>query len=293
SVGSLILASVCACCLLAGIPKHVQPQGKSDSAGVALVYEVVSIKPAAPNSDPDSGGTEEMADGYKATNVTLLTLIRHAYGINIRNQISGGPGWLSSDAYDIRAKMDESAADRLKKLGPLERKLARQQMLQALLADRFKLTVHHENRELPVYVMVVAKNGPKLYESKFRETGSDKTYDSSLQSGRGGGKLLAPHATTRQLAELLTLALNRTVLDKTALISTYDITLQWTADQAEVPASTAPDSSQRGSENTSAPNGSWPSIFAAIQEQLGLKLEEGKGPVEIIVIDHVERPSGN
>jgi uncharacterized protein (TIGR03435 family) len=279
--------------LLANFAPVQSQRQPRDATTTSWAYEIVSIKPAAPNSDPDSGGTEEMADGYKATNVTLLTLIRHAYGINIRNQISGGPGWLSSDAYDIRAKMDESAADRLKKLGPLERKLARQQMLQALLADRFKLTVHHENRELPVYVMVVAKNGPKLYESKFRETGSDKTYDSSLQSGRGGGKLLAPHATTRQLAELLTLALNRTVLDKTALISTYDITLQWTADQAEVPASTAPDSSQRGSENTSAPNGSWPSIFAAIQEQLGLKLEEGKGPVEIIVIDHVERPSGN
>jgi uncharacterized protein (TIGR03435 family) len=166
-------------------------------------------------------------------------------------------------------------------------------MLQALLADRFKLTVRSERRDLPVYLLVAAKNGPKLYESKFRETGPDKTYDSSLQSGRGGGKLLAPHTTTQQLAELLTLALNRTVLDKTTLTGIYDITLQWTTDQAEVPAPTAPNSSQRGSENTSAPNGSWPSIFAAIQEQLGLKLEEGKGPVEVIVIEHVEKPSGN
>jgi uncharacterized protein (TIGR03435 family) len=279
--------------LLAGIPKHVQPQGKSDSAGVALVYEVVSIKPAAPNSDPDSAGTEEILDGYKATNVTLMTLIRRAYGVDIRNQISGGPSWLNSDAYDIRAKMDESVAENLRKLNPSERKIARQQMLQALLADRFKLIVHREKRELPVYLLVVAKNGPKLHESKFRGTGPDETYDSSLQGGRAGGKLIGPRITTRQLAELLTSALSRTVLDKTALIGTYDVTLQWSADQAEVPAPTPPDSAQRGTENSSAPNASRPSIFAAVQEQLGLKLQEGKGPVEIIVIDHVEKPSGN
>lgn len=166
-------------------------------------------------------------------------------------------------------------------------------MLQALLADRFKLEVRREKRELPVYLLVLPKNGPKLHESRLLETGPDKTYDSNLQSGRAGGKLSGPRLTTQQLAELLTLALNRTVLDKTRLAGTYDMTLQWSADQAEVPASTAPDRGQRGIENTSAPNVSWPSIFVAIQEQLGLKLEEGKGSVEVIAIVHGEKPSGN
>lgn len=119
SVGSLILALVCTCCLLAGIPKHVPTQSKNNPAGTALAYEVVSIKPASPNSDPDSGGTEELTDGYKATNVSLLTLIRRAYGVDINNQISGGPTWLNSDTYDIRATMDESVADRLKCLNRL------------------------------------------------------------------------------------------------------------------------------------------------------------------------------
>lgn len=295
SVGSLILTLVCACSLLGGIPKHVLPQSKNNtaSAAISFVYEIVSIKPATPNSDPDSGGTEEMADGYKATNVTLLTLIRRAYGIDLRNQISGGPSWLNSDAYDIRAKMDESLADSLKKLKPSERKRARQEMLQALLADHFKLIVRRENRELPVYLMVVAKNGPKLHESKLAETDPNVTYDSSLQLGREGGKLVGPRMTTRQLASLLTLALSRTVLDETALAAAYDVTLQWTTDQADVPVVTAPDSPQRGAGSTSVPNSSRPSIFTAIQEQLGLKLEEGKGPVEVIVIEHVEKPSGN
>ena len=295
SVGSLVFALACACCLLAGTPETIQTQGKNDAAGVAisLVYDVVSIKPTAPNSDPDSGGTEEMADGYKATNVTLLTLIRRAYGINLRNQISGGPSWISSDAYEIRAKMDESVSDFLKKLTPSERKLARQHMLQALLADRFKLIVRREKRELPVYFLVIARNVPKLHESKSKESSPGETYDSSLQVGRGGGKLAGPRITTRQLAELLTLSLNRTVLDKTELAGTYDVALQWSVDQAELPMLTTPDSGQRGTENTPVQNAKWPSIFAAIQDQLGLKLDEGKGPVEVIVISHVERPSGN
>lgn len=293
SIGLLVFTLSSTCCLPAGIPKQVRRQGKNDPASTALVYNVVSIRPASANSDPDSGGTEELVDGYKATNVTVMTLIRRAYGIEIRNQISGGPGWLSSDVYDIQAKIDESAADSLKRLSPTERKFARQEMLQALLADRFKLTVRREKRELPVYLLVVAKNGPRLHESKIKEVDSDKTYDSSLQSGRGGGKLLGPRMTTPQLAELLTLALNRTVLDKTELAGTYDVILQWSADQAAVPVLTSPGSSQRGTENTSAPNAPWPSIFIAIGEQLGLKLEGGKGPVEVIAIDHVERPSRN
>ena len=94
--------------------------------------------------------------------------------------------------------------------------------------------------------------------------------------------------TTRQLTEMLTLALSRTVLDKTSLVGIYDVTLQWSTDQAEVPLPVVQDSGQR-----EPGNASWPSIFVAIQEQLGLKLEEGKGPVEVIVIDYVERPSRN
>jgi uncharacterized protein (TIGR03435 family) len=295
SAASMIFALVCTCCLLGGTPKLDQPQSKMDAAAEANspIYEVVSIKPAAPDSDPDSGGTEELVDGYKATNVTLLTLIRRAFAIDLINQVSGGPTWLRSTAFDIQAKLDGSAADRLKKLKPSERKLERQQMLQALLSDRFKLIVHRESRELPVYMLVVAKNGPKLRESRLGETLPTETYDSSLQLGRDGGKLIGPRLTTRQLASMLTSAVGRTVLDKTGLEGAFNVTLQWTADQFEIPVFKAPDNGQRGNENISATNGSWPSIFAAIQEQLGLKLEAGKGPVEIIVIDHVEKPSGN
>ena len=165
-------------------------------------------------------------------------------------------------------------------------------MLQTLLADRFKLIVHREIRELPVYLLVVAKNGPKLHKSKLG-TNPDEIRDSSLESGRGGGKIIAPSITTQNLAGMLTLALGRTVLDKTGLTDSYDLTLQWTADRADVPTPNAPHNSQRGSEAASEVDPSWPSIFTAIQEQLGLKLEEGKGPVEVIVIDHVEKPSGN
>ena len=165
-------------------------------------------------------------------------------------------------------------------------------MLQALLADRFKLIVHRENRELPVYLLVAGKNGPKLHQSKLGAN-PDEIHDSSLESGHGGGKIIAPSITARDLAGMLTLALGRTVLDKTGLRGSYNLTLQWTADQAQAPASNALENGQRGTESASVSDSTWPSIFTAIQEQLGLKLEEGKGPVEVIVIDHVEKPSGN
>jgi uncharacterized protein (TIGR03435 family) len=263
-----------------------------DATANPLTYEIVSIRPSAPNSDPNSGGTEELADGYKATNVTLLTLIRRAYGIDVKSQILGTPGWLSSDAYDIQAKMESSVADDLRKLSPLERTYARQQMLRALLADRFKLVVHRENRELPVYMLVVAKNGLRLHESTPERT-PNEIHDSSLDSGRRGGKITAPCTTTQSLAGLLSIALNRTVLDKTGLTAKYDIALQWSVEQEQAAAPRLLDGAQAGTGGASMPDASWPSIFTAIQEQLGLKLEPGKGPVKVVVIDHVERPSGN
>jgi uncharacterized protein (TIGR03435 family) len=291
--GSVGFVIACGCGLSAAIPSHLQSQTtNATSASTSWTYEIVSIRPANPNTDPNDGGTEELSDGYKATNVTLLTLIRRAYGIEIKNQISGGPSWLNSDAYDIQAKLDASAADALKKLTPSQKNSARQQMLQALLADRFKLIVHRENRELPVYLLVVGKNGPKLHKSKLGAN-PDEIHDSSLESGRGGGKIITPSITTQNFAGMLTLALGRTVLDKTNLAGSYDLTLQWTTDRAELPIPKSPDSSQRGAEAPSVSDPVWPSIFTAIQEQLGLKLEEGKGPVAIIVIDHVEKPSGN
>jgi uncharacterized protein (TIGR03435 family) len=232
-------------------------------------------------------------DGFTATNVPLLTLIRQAYGLRafaIDDRIFGGPAWLSAERYNIDAKIDDAVAEKLKQLSPDQSKLARQHMLQALLADRLNLIVHRETRDLPVYSLVVAKNGPKLQESKPDDPYLDGFKDKSGRGGTGimmgSGSIVGQAAHLDALVPLFSILVGRTVVDKTGLTGTYDFKLKWTPDQNLAATST-------GSAGVQPPESSAPSLFTAIQEQLGLKLEPGKGPVEVIVIDHVERPSGN
>jgi bla regulator protein blaR1 len=258
------------------------------------VYEVASIKP---NKSADNR-TRIMysPDGLSATGGTLQMLIMSAYGVS-PHQISGAPSWLNSERYDIEAKMDSSTADELRKLGEDERRVERQQMLQTLLADRFKLTIHRESKELPVYALVIAKDGPKFQEAKPGDTYSNgiKGPDGRPGAGMmlmGNGTLTAQGVPLVNLVRLLTRELGRTVIDKTGLTSKYDFTLKWT-EEREAPMFKGTEGSQPGTGGTSVPESSGPSIFTAVQEQLGLKLESEKGPVDILIIDHVEKPSEN
>ncbi|MFZ0819194.1 MAG: TIGR03435 family protein [Candidatus Acidiferrales bacterium] len=269
---------------------RAQSQGQtSAAAGPKYEYEVASIKPYKP--DPSGhvmSGMSRPAHGLLYTNFTLEALLRDAFGVQ-DNQISGLPAWARSEGYVIDARMDASTADALKKLSESDLYRARQQMLQALLADRFGLAVHRESRELPVYSLVIAKGGFKLNPTppeKVSQGGSGGSVGWS-QSGRGGGKITGQAIPIVALTESLTQILGRTVLDKTGLRDFYDVTLQWAISDS----GQAPVVDSGGGAPSSEPAG--PTIFIAIQEQLGLKLESGKGPVEIIVIDHVEKPSGN
>jgi uncharacterized protein (TIGR03435 family) len=233
-------------------------------------------------------GVSRPADGIVFTNVTLEALLRDAYGVQ-DNQISGASDWGRSVGYDIDAKMDATTADALKKLSETDLYRARQQMLQALLADRFGLSVHRESRELPVYSLVIAKSGFKLQPAPADKVYKDGSRGSAgwSRSGNGGGKLTGKAIPIVALAISLTQILGRTVLDKTDLKDVYDVTLQWATSDSGQPLVV----DGTGGAAPSEPSGA--TIFIAIQEQLGLKLESGKGPVEIIVIDHVERPSVN
>jgi uncharacterized protein (TIGR03435 family) len=151
-------------------------------------------------------------------------------------------------------------------------------MLREVLADRFKLKFHRETRQLPVYELTVAKNGPKLREPDAARKGTEPRFAPSA------GRLVASNQTMPALATVLTRTLRRRVVDLTGLEGHYDFVLQWAPDENEAaplrPSSTAPD-----------PNG--PSIFTAIQEQIGLRLESSRAPVEVLVIDRVEKPSTN
>ena len=163
-------------------------------------------------------------------------------------------------------------------------------MLQTLLADRFKLTTHRTTKELPIYSLVVAKGGSKLHEANSGEIkgpdGRPEPPGSSLIGFRSG-ELTGQNLEMDQLARLLTEQTGRTVVDNTGLKGNYDLTLNWTPDQI------APNGLAGGGPDSSTSSEPGPSIFTAIQEQLGLKLQSQKGPVEILVIDHVERPSEN
>jgi uncharacterized protein (TIGR03435 family) len=231
-------------------------------------FDIVSIKPN--RSGSGSMGIETHSDSYSATNVSLKRLLRDAYDIR-EDLISGLPGWAENTSFDIKAKVVDPNLDELKKLSNEQRR----SMLQTFLMDRFQLKVHTETRTLPVYELVVAKGGPKFHEA----AASNGAADGSKTPGMWihNNELTATAIPLTSLAAMLARQLHRTVLDKTGLSAKYDLDLKW-----------APEEGQ-----DSSPDSSSPSIFTALQEQLGLKLQSSKGSVETLVVDHVEIPSEN
>jgi uncharacterized protein (TIGR03435 family) len=255
--------------------------------------------------------TNPAGDGrFYATNVTLKDLFRSAYVVQ-KSQIVGGPDWINHERFDIQAMADSSVDAELRRLSPDQGELVKRRMLQALLADRFDLKVRHETKILPVYALVVAKNGPKLKEVSNGGSapngvkGSQSPRDSTVlsHSGKGGNEtyFTTPIST---LAFFLSQQLGRTILDETGLKGRYAFTLKWTPDigggemfGGSGPGGGAePGGSGQSASAMAAPgssDSSGPSIFTALQQQLGLKLKPTKGPVEVLVIDHVEQPSPN
>ena len=283
-------------------PAQTPPQSQTPSPNpVDFRYDVASNKPSPP---PTGGGMmvgmRDTPDGLVATNVPLLWLVQSAYGVD-GPQISGAPSWLNSDRYDVDARMDSSVVDALEKLTVDERKLARRKMLQSLLADRMKLVVHHDSKEMPIFSLVIAKNGPKLQESKPAAAPAEGTGGSAGGRGSGLGMSMGSEegmmtatfhdSPISYVAGWLQGNLRTPVYDKTGLTGVYDFKLKWMPERnrSAVPAGDV--SNGQPAVATSDPAG--PTLLDAIQDQLGLKLESGKGPVDAIVIDHIERPSGN
>lgn len=246
---------------------------------------------------------------FYATNVTAKLLLRLAYDVH-DSQIIGGPEWISSELFNIQAKADSATDAELKKLNPLDAKLLKEQMLQELLADRFKLKIRHETRQLPVYALEVAKNGPKLEEAKDVPAGPADGEDSGgpglkrgvrmMMSNNGEQNLDFEDSTIAMFVRILSQSLGRTVVDKTGLAGRYNFKLHWASDMGRMvmggPGGLGPMPGGNAGPSTGpapppAPSG--PSIFTAIQEQLGLRLKPEKGPVPVVVIDQIESPSAN
>jgi uncharacterized protein (TIGR03435 family) len=236
--------------LVIGVVATPQIRAQSQAKATSLPsFEVASVKVTPADSLGYTSISPFGSARFTATNVTLELLIEMAFGVEA-SKISGEPGWLGSDHYDVSAKAEG------------EQGLAYEQWkprLQQLLAQRFKLAIHHEMKDSQGYALVVAKGGPKL----------QKSAGPAAQGYILPGGLRASNASLDSLASMLASPTGRPVVNKTKIKGTYDIQLNY-----------APEG---------AADSPLPSIFTALQEQLGLKLEALKAPVEMLVIDHVER----
>jgi uncharacterized protein (TIGR03435 family) len=260
-------------------------------------FEVASIKP---DRSGDMRFFVRWQPGrFNATGMTVKFLITIAYDVK-DFQVSGGPGWVNSERYDVEAKEPDSIAQEMDKLPREQWRQLAESMLQSLLADRFQLKLTRGTKDMPAYALVVAKNGPKLHEVKLEDT------PAAAPSGPGGhphgpmmrmqpGELNGQGVGLSFLASVLSQQLGRQVLDQTGLKGNYDLTLKWTPEQGEemMMKGPGPGGGPPPEGAPPPPDASGPSIFTAVEEQLGLKLQATKAPAEALVIDHVEKPSEN
>jgi len=257
--------------LLCGLVVAAEVFGQSTDK--PLTFEVASVKPSPPDS-PGMFITPLAGGSLRMTGATLRNLIAYAYGVR-GFQIAAGSDWMDADHFDIEARAESSDASAS---AAEQRRIT--ERLRSLLADRFQLAVHRETREQPVYALVVAKGGPKIQES---------TEARGLIRRTGAGTITGQAVELRMLALNLSNELRRAVIDKTGLAGNYSFELKWAPSQAARDPHPAP----TGGEPPSASDAGGPSIFTALTEQLGLRLESQRGPVEMLVIDRVEKPTRN
>jgi len=242
--------------LAAGVASAQQPDS-------TWVFDVASIR-ASPASDRRPRTFRHPDDTeFVAQNISLKALLQFAFGVS-ETRVIGLPPQLEAARFDVQAKGDMETDARFHRLDPEQARTAKQKMMQALLAERFRLATHFETRELPVYALVVARGGAKLQasEERFASVWAGRTHINVE-----GGDSMA------RFAEELTRVAGRPVLNRTGLSGHYDIEFEWSDDDDQ--------------DSDAA------TLFTAIREQLGLRLEPAKAEVEVVVVDHLELPSQN
>jgi uncharacterized protein (TIGR03435 family) len=250
----------------------------------ALRFDIVTVKLSDPTKEHEAMYWR-LPDGLKWEGVTVSGMIANSYGVSriVRGEIEGGPGWMGSREFDISAKVDVETAARWSKMTQPEVDEERRSMTRSLLADRFHLKFHHETREMPALVLRVAKSGSKLeppHTEQDLQAGIPPNRINFLDHGHMEGHAALMSNLARSLASEPEIA-GRPVVDKTGLTGGYDFTLRWTPDDFGHGAAPAD------------PNAQWPSLFTAVEEQLGIKLTPEKQPIDIIVVDSVEMPGEN
>jgi len=271
-------ATLAAALLACAAPAFAQTPATPTTAK-KWAFDIVSIKPSH-TADPNAT-MRLLPDGMAATNVLLAMLLQNAYGIK-PDLISGLPGWAQNAHFDLEAKVSPEDAEAFSKLGRQERFSVSQKMMQAVLADRFKLQAHIEIKQLPVFDLVIAKNGPKLRETMPTDTDGVKDPDGKRAIDMfhfDGTSFTAQGLQIPALANNLGYRVHRTVVDKTGLKGRYDFTLKFTPETNPATDNSTTDEA--------------PSLFSALEEQLGLKLVSSKGPTDALVVDHVQQPTEN
>jgi uncharacterized protein (TIGR03435 family) len=251
------------------LPALAQTQPSDTTASSQLPkFDVVSIKRDKSASDSMGIRSAPGGDSILITNLSPRRIIGFAYAVNLHDEIVGVPPWADTEAYDITAKVAEPDLAAFHKLLPRQRN----PMFQAVLADRFHLKVHFEDRQLPAYALVVAKGGAKL------TTTQPIGPDGHLPPDRiqmAPGQITGSAVDMPSLAGVLSQQLGHPVIDRTGLTDKYNFTLQFAPAQSSSDAQ--PDQG--------------PSIFTAVTDQLGLKLESTKAPVPVLVVDHIDHPT--
>jgi uncharacterized protein (TIGR03435 family) len=272
---------------------------QADTPQPAAAFDVVSIRVVAPDTRITMLGLRYTPDGIECQSVTVAMLIRAAYGGFVKfptdDRVTGLPDWAKTENFQLQAKMSEAQAAEFKDLSQDDKDKRRQAMLQAVLADRFQLKAHLESKQAPVYELVPAKGGPKLKESDTNPDGvkgpDGKPIAGSYLRMYGTGKIAAQAFTMEQLTNFLAqppVDLGRSVVDKTGLTGKYSFALNWSPEPGLIPGT------MTGLQPPPpAADSSGPSIFTALQEQLGLRLQPAAGAIQLIAVDHVERPSEN
>jgi uncharacterized protein (TIGR03435 family) len=236
----------------------------------SIEFEVAAIKPHPPDGTTN-GGWGYSRDSFSANNLTVGLMIFLAYDLRSDSQLQNLPKWCTTEHWDISAKLGEDAVEALRKLNQQESARERRVLLDDLLAQRLQLRMHHEMRTLPIYELTVAKGGLKI--KPISNGDAEKPSGWSSGDGRFDGGGVGIFALVTTLSS--TPDVGRLVVDKTGLTGRYDMHMKWT-----------PSSQQESAD-------SGPSVFTALEEQLGLKLVSTKAPVDVLVVDHIERPSEN
>ena len=249
---------------------HAQSQPAAALPVVLPVYDVVSVKPNTTGSGNMSYNTS--GNAFVAENMTLRMLMEYTFEIR-GDLIEGLNGPAGSAHFDLQGKVSDPDPEVMKKLTNDQQR----EMLVPVLADRFQLRTHRETKSLPIYELVLAKDGLKMKRLPAKDTTEKGAEGLERGEWNWGSTRLVGHAIPiGSVTHALSQILKRTVTDKTGLDGVYDVTLRWT-----------PDTAVDSDDQTAG------SIFTALQEQLGLKLRPARGPVETLVVDHVQMPSEN